>query len=336
MPIDPFFGGLVSAGASLIGGKMQADASSKAARINAIAQAMEAERAREYNEQQANIAYARNRADYLTDTAREEALQREFATSGIRWRVQDAKAAGIHPLAALGAQTMSYSPQSVGGGAYEAQKMPRYSPSPASGASPAMGLAAAGQDISRAIQASRDSQQRAEAYQQTMAQLNIQNMGLQNLQLASQIARISAPGTPPAFPRAGQKNMLPGQGDGPSAVKVSPMEIETRHPNNPVVEPAPISDVGHLHSRNSPSGSYTPVPSKIAKEGIEDDFFLQLDHLVRNRILPILGANFNPPNVPLKHGKNWGYHPFRGYEQWYSRTRGQNPSWNKGGSSSSP
>lgn len=42
--------------------------------------------------------------------------QREFAQMGIRWKVDDAKAAGIHPLYALGAQTHSYSPVSVGGG----------------------------------------------------------------------------------------------------------------------------------------------------------------------------------------------------------------------------
>lgn len=36
--------------------------------------------------------------------------QREFAQKGIRWRVSDAKKAGIHPLFALGANTASFSP----------------------------------------------------------------------------------------------------------------------------------------------------------------------------------------------------------------------------------
>lgn len=36
-----------------------------------------------------------------------EKLQREFAQQGIQWKVQDAKHAGIHPLAALGAVTPS-------------------------------------------------------------------------------------------------------------------------------------------------------------------------------------------------------------------------------------
>lgn len=37
-------------------------------------------------------------------------LQREFAQHGIRWRVEDAIAAGIHPLAALGAAPSGFSP----------------------------------------------------------------------------------------------------------------------------------------------------------------------------------------------------------------------------------
>lgn len=37
-------------------------------------------------------------------------LQKEFARKGVRWRVADAKAAGIHPLAALGLTGSSYSP----------------------------------------------------------------------------------------------------------------------------------------------------------------------------------------------------------------------------------
>lgn len=42
-------------------------------------------------------------------------LQREFAKQGIQWKVQDAKSAGIHPLAALGAQTQSFQPTQITG-----------------------------------------------------------------------------------------------------------------------------------------------------------------------------------------------------------------------------
>lgn len=41
--------------------------------------------------------------------------QKEFAQNSIRWRVADAKAAGLHPLYALGAQGASYSPQAAVG-----------------------------------------------------------------------------------------------------------------------------------------------------------------------------------------------------------------------------
>lgn len=39
-------------------------------------------------------------------------MQKRFAKRAIRWRVADAKAAGLHPLYALGAQVPSYSPVS--------------------------------------------------------------------------------------------------------------------------------------------------------------------------------------------------------------------------------
>jgi len=41
-------------------------------------------------------------------------LQKEFAQQGVQWRVADAKKAGIHPLAALGASLVNYQPQQVG------------------------------------------------------------------------------------------------------------------------------------------------------------------------------------------------------------------------------
>lgn len=40
-------------------------------------------------------------------------MQKEFAQNGIRWKVEDAIAAGIHPLAALGAQGYSASPSAI-------------------------------------------------------------------------------------------------------------------------------------------------------------------------------------------------------------------------------
>lgn len=81
------------------------------------------------------------------DAARDAAginrdMQRQFAQYGIRWKVDDAKAAGIHPLAALGASTHSFSPVFQGDNSL------------------GEGLARAGQDISRSIEATRTQRER--------------------------------------------------------------------------------------------------------------------------------------------------------------------------------
>ncbi len=50
------------------------------------------------------------------DTAQKNyEAQKEFAQNGIRWKVADAKAAGIHPLAALGVNNASFSPSFTAG-----------------------------------------------------------------------------------------------------------------------------------------------------------------------------------------------------------------------------
>lgn len=49
----------------------------------------------------------------LYQMRRNEKLQKEFARSGIQWRVEDAKAAGVHPLFALGGSTAGFAPNPV-------------------------------------------------------------------------------------------------------------------------------------------------------------------------------------------------------------------------------
>ena len=46
--------------------------------------------------------------------AQNYAQQKEFAQNSIRWKKEDAERAGIHPLYALGANTNSFAPTSVG------------------------------------------------------------------------------------------------------------------------------------------------------------------------------------------------------------------------------
>lgn len=91
-------------------------------------------------------------------------LQREFAQKGIQWKVADATKAGIHPLYALGANTVSYSPVSVG--------MPD--------------LGAMGQDIGQAIDRVSNPPERVNG---ALGALALERAGLENDLLRAQIAR---------------------------------------------------------------------------------------------------------------------------------------------------
>lgn len=54
-----------------------------------------------------------DRSDRKDQQAENVALQREFAQHGVGWRVADAKAAGVHPLYAIGASGAAFSPNPV-------------------------------------------------------------------------------------------------------------------------------------------------------------------------------------------------------------------------------
>lgn len=108
--------------------------------------------------------------------------QKEFAQQGIRWKVEDAKAAGIHPLYAMGAPASSFSPSFVGSTGV------------------AGGLADAGQDIGRAIDAGRTGSERADAYSKTVQDLQLTRLGLENELLAAQIRKVNQAGHPPSRP----------------------------------------------------------------------------------------------------------------------------------------
>lgn len=128
-----------------------------------------------------------------------DAMQREFAQSGIQWKVEDAKKAGIHPLAALGAQTVSYQPQQIG-------------------TDLSTGVAQMGQDISRAVDATRTTTGRAGAVAKTIEDLNLTKMGLENELLATQIAKLRQAGHPPPMPGPGDDiSLIAGQ---PSAISI--------------------------------------------------------------------------------------------------------------------
>lgn len=114
--------------------------------------------------------------------------QKEFAQNGVRWKVADAQAAGIHPLAALGAQTFSYNPVAVG--------------SSDGGVSEALGRM--GQGISRAVQAKQLQEERD--LNKALTQANIDKVKAEtnfvNQQAAASSASVAKTALPPPMARA--------------------------------------------------------------------------------------------------------------------------------------
>lgn len=116
------------------------------------------------------------------------ALQREFAQNGIQWKAQDARNAGIHPAFAMGANTTSFSPVSIG-------------TAPSSNWSSTLG--GMGADIGRAINSTRSGAQRDQAFTDSVQKLEIEGKSLDNdikrASLASSVARLRDNPNPP-FP----------------------------------------------------------------------------------------------------------------------------------------
>lgn len=126
-------------------------------------------------------------------------LQKDFAQKGIQWKVKDAEKAGVHPLAALGANTIAYSPVTVG--------------------TPDLGLGQMGQDIGRAIDAGSTANQRTASLQTRIAEaqlkgLELDNAGkaIQNTALASQSIRNAQVGPPMAAVSGETNTGMAGQG----------------------------------------------------------------------------------------------------------------------------
>lgn len=114
------------------------------------------------------------------------AMQKLFAQEGIRWKVADAKAAGIHPLYALGANTVSFQPSSIGA-IPDMSKADKWN-----------ALRDAGQDIGRAISAKQTT---AERLQERLLLAQIEGQEIENASKASDVARKFNPTQqPPPMP----------------------------------------------------------------------------------------------------------------------------------------
>lgn len=192
--------------------------------------------------------------------------QREFAQNGIQWKVADAKKAGIHPLYALGAQTTAFSPVSVG-----------------STADTSMGNAVSnmGQDLSRAISATRTEDERVSAVTAVMSKLGVERAGLENDLLRSKIALLHQQGNP-GFPSAAGSHFIPGQGNSKDPIdNAAPYSSATT-----------ISDVQYARTANG----LAPAPSKNMQEAIEDMPLASIPWSLRNNVVPSFQMGSQPPS----------------------------------------
>lgn len=259
--------------------------------------------------------------------------QKELAQNQIQWRVEDAKKAGLHPLAALGVSPSSYSP---------ATALPDYS-----GVGDA--LSTMGQAIDKDKQDAKTAEQQqiadmmAKEEFDTRMQLlraqvrftnaqvegaTLQNMsytnrlfqggGLQsspstvNMMTASRI-----PGQVPARVTSGLVDgsgfALRGQGD----VVIKPAEQLTAFPRSPSTE------AGFGHERKLvqlDDGGVVVTPSEQFADSTDDDVVSKIGWHMRNS-LPGLwdGKSAAPPKSLLPKGATeWVFNTARG--AWYPNT----------------
>lgn len=242
-----------------------------------------------------DMAWAREQFD------RNEALQREFAQQGIRWRVEDAKAAGLHPLAALGASGASAAPISVGGGG-------SYQVDPGrSSSTSGFDFRGMGQDLSRAYLATRSPEEKVMTQFELARQAQqLQYGDLQNQEMALRIARLSQQTRSGGMP----SNVTDASG----SWEAKPPEVTNTNPRQPATEAGPSQASNRIFT--NPDGSKWSNPAKE----------LQIDEwsspgwtnwMIHNRLLPFTGDKYaEPPKSHLPPGAiGWTHH----FGSWYPR-----------------
>lgn len=152
------------------------------------------------------------------------AFQQAAAQNGIRWRVSDAKAAGVSPLVALGAPT--FNPGAIG-------------VAPTAGGNPYEGAAAhlgkLGQDVSAAVGRTQTAEERFDAFmnfQIKQAQINKLNADTEVSKASAASIASRMPNNPP-FPSVGGSGGLAGQtvDRGFGVARETIPKIETAGPN---------------------------------------------------------------------------------------------------------
>lgn len=188
--------------------------------------------------------------------------QREFAQHGIRWRVEDAKAAGLHPLAALGYAGQGYAPQ-------------RIFADPVANAMGRMG-----QDLGRAISTMKTKEEkeivriRIDQEREKLKNMKLRNSGLEKLQRENETNN-------PSMPRIGRSETeqsfgIVGQDDAATKRNLGVEYVAPRLPTSKGIGVS--SGTGPLQvSKIRKDGYLYFLPIQEAQEALEStfDFWLQ-------------------------------------------------------------
>lgn len=257
-------------------------------------------------------AQAANAAAMMGINALNYEHQKEFAQNSIRWKVADAKAAGLHPLAALGAQGTGFSPSFQMG---QGQSGDDYS-----------WLGQAGQYAGRAMEAKMTERERAQqqALRDKDTALNLENKQLQNDLLRSQIrsseaAILRQAGGIPAMPltnssqTSGQTIQGQAQSYATGETKKVPVEVAASQPSSPWQQAGHSPDTQLIRTGKN---TYSLQMSDAAREATEDNFLGKLQWYWRNyggeTVRMLSGKHPNAPDIPTPAGTRWHWDPIAG------------------------
>lgn len=236
----------------------------------------------------------------LSNARRQENVQREFAQKGIQWRAADAAKAGISKLYALGANTASYSPVSVGGAT--------------------AGLAEAGQNIGRAVDATANPLARGGKFATEMATTQLEGLRLDNdikrAELLSKASLSNQPGQPPALLDDETVPILPGQGNS---------KVQLRKDIGPAgYVPQKSFGVSPEIDMYRTKHGYSPeVPQQLG-ESQESQPLAAFQWFMRNKLMPALSDSYKTFPYPPPEGSYWQFNPVLGE---YVLKSGNQPSW---------
>lgn len=220
-------------------------------------------------------------------------LQKQFAQQGIQWRAADAEKAGISKLYALGANTASYSPVSVGGGMGDA-------------------ISTAGQNIGRAIDATASPAGRAGHLATQIAETQLEGLKLDNdirrQTILSSMARSGQPGTGPPIINANETTpMVPGQGNATLDYK-----LERKLQPSAAGQPQRVHGVSpEVELYRTRHGFSPEVPAQLG-ESQESQPLAAFQWFMRNKILPAFSDAYATYPHEAGPDQQWNFNPLFG------------------------